>query len=176
MKSMLDVGRSGFHADHLQALTPAEAARRIVPAVSASCWPQRLHDRRGRLAARLPGLRSLTKRVRNRLQSLSGFRVFQKPFDRLHELGRELDQRQARAERAIRHQLTLARRRVESVASHLASLRPLNILARGYTLTTRSDGSLLTRADQLVPGEEVRTRFASGQAVSRVESVEPETI
>ncbi len=164
----IDVTLADLAAD-LRALTPSEAAERVVPAVEDVLAA--LHDRRGRLAA---ALRSRVADVRNRLQSLAGRRVFERPFDRLHELGRELDQRQARADRAVRQRLTLARRQIESAAGRLESLSPLNVLARGYTLTTRPDGQLLTRADQLTIGETIRTRFASGQALSRVESVEPE--
>jgi exodeoxyribonuclease VII large subunit len=162
----IDVTLADLAAD-LRALTPSEAAERVVPAIEDVLAA--LHDRRGRLAA---ALRSRVADVRNRLQSLARRRVFERPFDRLHELGRELDQQQARADRAVRQQLTLARRRIESVASHLASLSPLNVLARGYTLTTRLDGQLLTRAEELAIGETIRTRFTSGHAVSRVESVE----
>lgn len=166
----IDVTLADLAAD-LRALTPSEAAERVVPAVEDVLAA--LHDRRGRLAA---ALRSRVADVRNRLASLASRRVFERPFDRLHELGRELDQCQARCERAMRNHLTLARRRVEAVAGRLESLSPLNVLARGYTLTTRPDGRLLTTAALLSPGDAVRTRFASGQAVSRVESIEPEMI
>ena len=166
----IDVTLADLVAD-LRALTPSEAAERVVPAVEDVLAA--LHDRRGRLAA---ALRSRVAEVRNRLQSLAGRRVFERPFDRLHELGRELDQRQARADRAMRQRLTLARRQVEAAAGRLESLSPLNVLARGYTLTTRPDGQLVVQADQLAAGETIRTRFAKGQAVSCVESVETDDL
>jgi len=47
------------------------------------------------------------------------------------------------------------------------------VLARGYSLTQRtSDGQVIRDAAELSSGEQVTTRFARGQAVSRVERID----
>jgi exonuclease VII large subunit len=48
------------------------------------------------------------------------------------------------------------------------------VLGRGYSLTQRTaDGRVIRSAAELSPGEQISTRFACGQTVSRVEQVEP---
>ena len=45
-------------------------------------------------------------------------------------------------------------------------------LERGYSLTLRADGSLVRRAADVAPGQELVTRLADGSVHSRVEVVE----
>jgi exodeoxyribonuclease VII large subunit len=46
----------------------------------------------------------------------------------------------------------------------------LNVLARGYSLTTRDDGRTVIRsADQVDAGDRLVTRLARGRITSRVE-------
>jgi exodeoxyribonuclease VII large subunit len=67
----------------------------------------------------------------------------------------------------------LARRQSDTAAGRLESLSPLAVLGRGYTLTLHTaDGRAIRAAAELLPGEQITTRFAHGQAISRVEQVE----
>ena len=109
--------------------------------------------------------------ARRRLEALADRRVLRKPFDRLHELGQQLDQWSARAERAVRQRVARAKQDAVTLSSRLESLSPLGVLSRGYTLTTHLDGRLIGSAAELAVGEQIQTRFARGQAVSRIESV-----
>jgi exodeoxyribonuclease VII large subunit len=44
------------------------------------------------------------------------------------------------------------------------------VLARGYSITQHTaDGRIVRDAGELQPGERITTRFARGEAVSRVE-------
>jgi exodeoxyribonuclease VII large subunit len=71
------------------------------------------------------------------------------------------------------HRLGIARREIETIAARLDSLSPLAVLGRGYSLTERAlDGRLVRDAADLVVGEQLRTRFARGRAISRVEQIE----
>ena len=64
----------------------------------------------------------------------------------------------ARGGRAIGVLLERSRHRTAELASSLHSLSPLGVLARGYSLTTRSsDGAAVTNADQLKVGETIHT-------------------
>ena len=116
-------------------------------------------------------LRNRVGDARRQLQALADRRVVRKPFDRLHELGRQLDQWSARAARAMRQRLTQARQDAAGMSARLESLSPLGVLSRGYTLTTHLDGRLIGSAEELSAGEQIQTRFARGQAISRVESI-----
>jgi exodeoxyribonuclease VII large subunit len=150
----------------LRALTPSEAAERVVPAVDDI-----RAKLRGRQQQMVAALRNRVGDARRRLEALADRRVLRKPFDRLHELGQQLDQWSARAERAVRQRVARAKQDAAALSARLESLSPLGVLSRGYTLTTHLDGRLIGSAEELVVGEQIQTRFARGQAVSRVESV-----
>jgi exodeoxyribonuclease VII large subunit len=164
----IDVTLSDLVAD-VRALTPSEAAERIVPDIDELV--------RALAAQRRRMLVSLARRAsqsRSRLDQLAGRRAFRKPFDVVHELTRRLDEWSQRSTRAARLRLAAARTRIDALAGRLDSLSPLAVLGRGYSLTQRSDGQVLRDARELAVGERIQTRFHRGRAVSRVEAVEEE--
>jgi exodeoxyribonuclease VII large subunit len=165
----IDVTLADLVAD-LRALTPSEAAERIVPAIEEVLAG--LTNQHKRLAA---ALRGRVADARTRLDGHAARRVLRKPFDRLHDLGRQLDQWEARASRAARNGFAQARQQAAALAGRLESLSPLGVLARGYSLTTRvDDGRLIEDAAALSSGDQIETRFARGRAVSRVEQIASE--
>ncbi len=165
----IDVTLADLVAD-LRALTPSEAAERVVPALEEVLGTMRTHHKR--LAA---ALRGRVSDARSRLDGLAGRRVLRKPFDRLHDLSRQLDGWDDRATRAIRNQLRGAEQQAAALAGKVESLSPLGVLARGYSLTTNAaDGRLIDDAATLKQGDEIKTRFANGTAISRVERSEME--
>ena len=164
----IDVTLADLVAD-VRALTPSEAAELVVPAaeeISAA-----LRHQQQRL---LTALRRRASTCRTRLDWLAARRAFRRPFDLVHDLGRRLDELSARSARAMRQRIIAARRHLDGAAAHLESLSPLAVLGRGYTLTQRlEDGVLVRDASLLAPGDLLATRFAHGQAVSRVEQINP---
>jgi exodeoxyribonuclease VII large subunit len=164
----IDVTLSDLVAD-VRALTPSEAAERVAPAAEElAAGLQQLQKRLG------AAMRSRTAAARARLDALARHPAFRRPFQRVHDLGRRLDELQVRAAGAIRRLLQVARHRAEAAAAQLESLSPLAVLARGYSLTQRTaDGAVVHDAASLAPGESITTRFARGQAISRVEQIEP---
>jgi exodeoxyribonuclease VII large subunit len=162
----IDVTLSDLVAD-VRALTPSEAAERIVPATEELAG--RLEQYRRHL---VNALRSRAGAARSRLEALAANRAFRRPFERLQLLARQLDERSQASDRAIRNHLRLARHRLDALTGRLESLSPLGVLGRGYSLTQRvADGHLVRDAAELSPGEQIRTRFARGEAISRVEQV-----
>jgi exodeoxyribonuclease VII large subunit len=166
----IDVTLSDLVAD-VRALTPSEAAALVVPAaeeIRAS-----LDGMRGRLAA---ALRARAADARARLEALAQHRVFRRPFDHVHDLERELDDLEMRARRAIAFQVTRHKDRLAALAARLESLSPLGVLSRGYSLTQRTaTGELVTDAAALAVGDELTTRYALGQTVSRVTEIQATT-
>ena len=53
----------------------------------------------------------------------------------------------------------------------LGSLSPLSVLARGFGLVQREDGSVVSDANVLAPDERLHIRFSKGEAICRVEEV-----
>jgi exodeoxyribonuclease VII large subunit len=84
-----------------------------------------------------------------------------------------LDELQLRVVRTMRRTAQDARQRIASTAGRLESLSPLAVLARGYSLTQRAtDGSLITDVDNVDVGDRIKTRYAAGSTISRIESIE----
>lgn len=164
----IDVTLCDLVAD-VRALTPSEAAERVVP--SADSVAELLGQYRRRLAAALCNQAS---EARARLDHLAAHRAFRRPHERLQDLSRRLDDWESRAGRAIRAQLRLTRQALEASAARLQSLSPLAVLGRGYSITQRAaDGRVIKNAAEVAPGDSIRTRLAQGDVVSRVEQVEP---
>jgi exodeoxyribonuclease VII large subunit len=149
----------------LRALTPTDAATKVVPNQSeVLAW---LNETESRLRDLL--LRRL-ERARERLADLSRRRCFRLPVERVRDLERRLDEWGERLHRALRQRLTELRRQLEAQAARLESLSPLNVLARGYSLTRTELGEAVVRApDQVRPGDRLVTFLQHGRVISRVE-------
>jgi exodeoxyribonuclease VII large subunit len=162
----IDVTLADLVAD-LRALTPSEAAERIVPAIDEVLAG--LKNQHKRLAA---ALRGRVGDARSRLDGLASRRVLRKPFDRLLDLSRQLDGWDSRASRAMWNRLLRAQQQAAALAGRVDSLSPLGVLARGYSLTTRAaDDGVIEDVTTLAPGDQIKTRFARGTAISRIEQI-----
>lgn len=71
---------------------------------------------------------------------------------------------------AVRHRTDSSRRAIDGLANLLHAVDPTAVLDRGYSITTREDGSVVRDASRVVPGERLVSRVASGQVSSVVES------
>lgn len=164
----IDVTLADLVAD-VRALTPSEAAERVVPAADEV---REFLERQGqRLAV---AVRSRLEAARARLDALAAARVFRRPSERVRLLAQRLDELQGRGRRAVERRLEKAGAEVREMASRLEALSPLSVLARGYSLTSRlDDGRLVQSASQVAVDDRLRTRLAAGEITSRVETVEP---
>jgi exodeoxyribonuclease VII large subunit len=161
----IDVTLADLAAD-VRALTPSEAAERVIPA--ADELTQRLAAWRRRLAA---NLRARAAAARRHVEQLARSRILRNPQSLIAGRARRLDDLDQQMRRAIGRQLARSRDRIAAAASRLDSLSPLAVLARGYSVTTDSSGHVLTSASAARAGELIHTRLASGALTSRVESV-----
>jgi exodeoxyribonuclease VII large subunit len=162
-----DVTIADLVADH-RALTPSHAVTSLTPDLAE------LHDSLNDLSLRMSSLmRRKIERSQERLQNLANRKDFRRPLDRLRDLSQKLDGYEDRLERAEKVRLSRGRERIASLAAQLHSLSPLNILARGYSLTQRAQGELLRNAGSVAVGDRIVTRLDAGEIVSRVEEVRP---
>lgn len=160
----IDVTLSDLVAD-VRALTPSEAAELIVPA--AEEMAALLRQYRDRMAG---SLRMRLSAGRARLEALASRAVMRRPYQRIQESARRLDDLEQRTLRGLRQRLVQAQQQTKALTARLENLNPLAVLGRGYSLTQRADGRIVRDAGELSRGEPLLTRFARGQAVSRVES------
>jgi len=65
-----------------------------------------------------------------------------------------------------------ADRAADTTAARVRAHDPARVLARGFTVTRRSDGSIVREATGLALDDELLTTFTDGRARSRVLSVD----
>jgi exodeoxyribonuclease VII large subunit len=160
----IDVTLADLVADR-RALTPSEAAELVTP------------DRQ----KLLDGLTSVEKRLRDlllrqwksaedRLGDIVARRPFRLPLDRVRDFERRLDETEERLRRGILRKRDGLCHQADALAARLAALSPLNVLARGYSLTRKEcDKSVVRSPDQVQPGDRLVTLLEKGEIVSRVE-------
>lgn len=162
----IDVTLADLAAD-VRALTPSEAAERVVPSA------QDVAELMRSLHARLQhALKSRAASMRQRLEFLASRPALARPLDMLHNLSRQADELGGRLHAAAELGLGDKRSRLALAAGKLEALSPLGVLARGYSVTLDADtGKVITSAKHLRAGQRIESRFAEGSAVSTVERI-----
>ncbi len=157
-----DVTVADLVADH-RAETPTAAVVALVP------------DRREVLAA-LGMLRERMaeaterrlKLAKQRLDQFATRPALRRPLQRINDLEQRLDDTATRLARAVRQRLVRASQELTDVSARLEALSPLQVLARGYSLTQTKDGELVRDPVPLRPGDLLLTRVAGGTIRSLV--------
>jgi exodeoxyribonuclease VII large subunit len=149
----------------VRALTPSEAAEKVVPDGNAVLdW---LIGLEGRFQT---DLRRRLDVARARLVELASRPCLRRPLERLRQEERQLDDWNERLQLAMQRRVERLREQLNSQAARLESLSPLNVLSRGYSLTRKENElALLHEAKQVRPGERIVTRLQRGEIISRVE-------
>ena len=166
----IDVTLTDLAAD-VRAATPSEAAELVAPLADEISATLGHLDRRLTTA-----VGNLSTGWRRRLDTVAAARPFRRPMDLVTDRARRIDELDARLTRSLRHGLSLAQTRFDSMAARLESLSPLAVLARGYSVTKRlSDESIIKTAGQVETGQQIQTILASGHLISTVERAVPAT-
>ncbi len=162
----IDVTLSDLAAD-VRALTPSEAAERVVPSLDEvqselQAWRKRLdHSLQRRLQL-----------ARLRVESLSNRPVLARPEQRWQDAARRLDELEGRLHGAVSQRWQNWNQSAQAMAARLEALSPLAVLGRGYSLTQRyPEGKCLKSADEIRPGELLLTQLAQGRLLSQVTQV-----
>ncbi len=164
----IDVTLADLVAD-VRALTPSEAAERVVPS------GKELRGRITTLGVRAhAATRRRIARAAERLEAIRTRRPFAHPHAVRLDLERRLDELELTAARAVRQCLAERQARLSAYAGKLESLSPLGVLRRGYSLTTQSE-QLVRSIRNVKQGDPLVTRVADGQIISVVESIEKST-
>jgi exodeoxyribonuclease VII large subunit len=149
-----------FAADH-RAPTPTAAA-------------ELMGRSRAELAARLAACgRSLSREMRRRLdyagQAIDACaRRLVHPAQRLRASRQLVTQLSARLGFAFLHAIHSCEARLARLTATLAGLDPRAVLARGYSITYTATGEVLRDAEQVKPGDRLRTALARGEVHSEV--------
>ena len=113
-------------------------------------------------------LRTRFDQAQERLRALSESRVLRDPYLQLREQERMLDELQQRATRSMRHHLERGTAELARYVGQLESLSPLQVLARGYSLTQRSGGKVVRSVTDVSKGDEIHIRVSDGTLSANV--------
>ncbi len=75
-------------------------------------------------------------------------------------------------EESLQHRITSLRERVEHLGTLISASDPKAILARGYSVVTDENGSIISSADELSIGQNVTIETGRGSADARITQVE----
>lgn len=151
-----------FAAD-LRAATPTAAAELAVPDRGD------LQGDIAELRQRLAG--SVLDKIQNRrwmLAELSNRLNRRSPESRLQRDRQRLDELVFRTSAYLRSRLRLERSQVVSLAQRLGALNPEAVLARGYAVVSKSDGTIVRRTGQVTGGDQVEVRVSDGGFAAQV--------
>src|SRR5262245_13283531 len=111
--------------------------------------------------------------ARQRVEQLATRPALRRPLQRVRDLEQRLDDTAERLHRAANQRVIQVTQKLAALAARLETLSPLNVLTRGYSLTHAADGKLVRAAADVKPGDELVSRVAAGEIVSRVEKTHP---
>ena len=114
-------------------------------------------------------------RVANRQQDRVLQRLYnQQPQGRILRAQQQMQQWQYRLQQGMEKQLNHNRQRFGNLAAQLEGVSPLATLARGFSVTTDTQGQLVKKTQQLHKGDLLRTRLDDGWVESQVTALEPQ--
>ncbi|MEI8214003.1 MAG: exodeoxyribonuclease VII large subunit [Planctomycetota bacterium] len=163
----IDVTLCDLAAD-VRALTPSEAAERIVPN------RDEILETLQTVQMRLAMLMSHKVREQDaRLTSLTSRPAFVHPERMLDTAVQRMDEAERACNEATARWLDHKQHHFEKLATQLEAISPLKTLARGYSLTLAEEEHTIVRSiDQVRVDQAIVTRLADGQVLSKVTSVE----
>ncbi|MDE0683947.1 MAG: exodeoxyribonuclease VII large subunit [Candidatus Poribacteria bacterium] len=154
---------SDMVADH-RAPTPSAAIEHIVPD-------------QDELFAQLNGFEAwLRTTIQNqlnshetRIQELETRLAPTQRKDAIYQLYQTVDTFDAACRNAAKRSLTDSENRLHTLAQRLDALSPLATLKRGYSISRKTDGEVLTTAEQVSVGDRIKVQLAAGHLACRVE-------
>lgn len=94
----------------------------------------------------------------------------QSPDKKLANANHQLAQLHTRLHQAMHHQLQQANNTLALQASRLDSVSPLNVLARGYSITKTAQNKVVKSVEDVKVGDVLTTELVDGQVISKVEA------
>ncbi|RLM26370.1 exodeoxyribonuclease VII large subunit [Brenneria alni] len=120
------------------------------------------------------GIQLQLKQLSRHSERLQQRLIQQQPQPKIHRAQQRLQQLHYQMQHALERQLSQHKQRLGVACSHLEGVSPLATLARGYNVTTASDGKVLKNVAQITAGETLKTRLQDGWVESQVTALMPQ--
>ena len=153
-----DVTIADYVADR-RASTPSNGAELAVPD-SAELYTMLQSS----LATMSRAQNHLISEARRKLQRLSSSRALSSPLNYVQDKRVNLAYLSERFSSASQRYLAAHRQKFTSLAASLDALSPLKVLARGYSVARKADGSLIKDSTQLKEGDKITLSLSKGEA------------
>ena len=151
-----DVTIADFVADQ-RASTPSNAAELAVPDQDD------LRQALDHLQARLDkAMDRVLQRRQDRLIRLQASPFLQSPLRAIQEKSLQLNLQRQRFIRGMEQQLQFSRHEIGRLAATLEALSPFKVLARGYSMTQKDDGTVVSMIQQVSVGDILQIRVSDG--------------
>ena len=151
-----DVTIADFVADQ-RASTPSNAAELAVPDQDD------LRQALDHLQARLDkAMDRVLQRRQDRLIRLQASPFLQSPLRAIQEKRLQLNLQRQRFIRGMEQQLQISRHEIGRLAASLEALSPFKVLARGYSMTQKDDGTVVSMIQQVSVGDILQVRVSDG--------------
>ena len=151
-----------FVAD-LRASTPSAAAELAVPNVNDILIDLEKYNNRFKNS-----LKKKIELMRLRYEKCMTSRVFKEPLQKINERYISIDMKVKQMQSIITSKLKDDKTKMVELITKLDTLSPLKTLARGYSLTTNSEGKIVKLAKELNKGDELTIRFQDGSSNVKV--------
>ena len=158
----VDFTIADFVAD-LRAPTPSAAAELVVQ--NSQNTQEHITQLQKRL---LQAVSLFYERAKRRFDLAVHSRVFKNPETLTLAKEQELDDLTLRLETAWKERLAAFEHRFELAQNQLQALGPQAVLKRGYSISRRADGSVISRVNQTAPGETLFIQVQDGMIRSEV--------
>lgn len=158
----VDFTIADFVAD-LRAPTPSAAAELVVK--NSQNTQEHIADLQKRL---LQAVHLFYERAKRRYDLAVNSPVFKRPSVLTQEKELQLDDLTSRLETAYAQKTTQFETRLELATQKLNALGPQAVLKRGYSITRKKDGSVISRVGQTQSGEEIYVQVQDGMIYTQV--------
>ncbi len=158
----VDFTIADFVAD-LRAPTPSAAAELVVK--NAENTREHIANLQKRM---VQAVSLFYERFKNRLELALQSRVFKDPQLLTQPAEQALDELGTRLEQAWMQHLSTFEHRLEVARQKLHALGPQAVLKRGYSITRKQDGSVISRVHQTQPGETIYVQVQDGMIRTEV--------
>ena len=111
------------------------------------------------------------ERYETRLQDLETRLSPTRRKDTLYQLSQRIDDLETMCRNAMTRCLSNRERDLRTLAQRLNALSPLATLQRGYSISRKTDGQVLTSTEQVSIGDRVEIQLADGHLACRVEEL-----
>ncbi len=132
---------------------------------------QRLDELEARLKL---SLKNKLSQANNQLQAQQAQLWQFNPTHKVQQLGNQYNHLKTRLHASMHNKLHTQQQKLAQLSQTLNIISPLATLHRGYSLSSNTQGTLLTSSKQLTVGQTITTRLAEGEFTSQIQELNHE--